>query len=240
MQQGNSVTHQMMGYDRASMFSPDGRLFQVEYAKKTVKQGTAVLGMVCSDGVLLVADRRVLDRLIVSQTVEKIFQVDDHISAAACGIMSDGRILIEKSQLLAQQHKVTYDEPIEVRSLVKDICNTKQSFTQYGGARPFGVSLLYAGVDDKPRLFMSDPTGVHWEYRANAIGEYEDELKEILLKEYKETMTVEEGLKLGVGALKTVLGKEFSVERLDGSYIKSNEKKFHRITKEGFKKILRK
>jgi proteasome alpha subunit len=230
----------MMGYDRASMFSPDGRLFQVEYAKKTVKQGTAVLGLVCQDGVVLVSDKRILDKFIVSKSVEKIFQVDDHIAAAACGIMSDGRVLIERSQLLAQQHRVTYDEPMELTGLVREISNVKQSFTQYGGARPFGVSLLFAGVDNSPKLFMTDPTGVHWEYKATAIGEYEDELKEILLKEYKENMTVDEGIKLAVNALKTVLKKEFNSERLDGAFIKTTNKKFHRLSKDDLKKYMRK
>src|SRR3990167_1681033 len=107
--QTTSMQHQMMGYDRAStMFSPDGRLLQVEYAKKTVKQGTPVIGIVCKDGVILIADKRVIDKLIVVQSVEKVFQIDEHIAAAASGIMSDARILIERAQILAQQHRVTY------------------------------------------------------------------------------------------------------------------------------------
>ena len=240
MQQSNAMTHQMMGYDRASMFSPDGRLFQVEYAKKTVKQGTAVMGLVCNDGVVLVADRRITDKLIVPSSVEKVYQIDDHIADAACGIMSDGRILVEKSQLLAQQHRVTYDESMDIKSLVREVSNIKQSFTQYGGARPFGVSLLFAGVDDSARLFMTDPTGINWVYKATAIGEYEEELKSILSAQYSETMSVEEGIKLAVNALKQVLGKDFNSSRLDGSYIKLTGKRFHRLNKDDFKKALRK
>jgi len=233
-----AVQHQMMGYDRAStMFSPDGRLLQVEYAKKTVKQGTPVLGMVCKDGVLLVADKRVIDKLIVVSSVEKVFQVDEHIAAAASGIMSDARILIEKAQIMAQQHRVTYDEPIEPHALVKEISNLKQAFTQYGGARPFGVSLLFAGVNDGPQLFLTDPTGIHWEYKATAIGEFEDELKEILSKNYKETMTVDEGIKLALDALKSVLGKEFNLDRIDGAFIQTGDVKFKRLTKDYIRKI---
>jgi len=236
MQQGD-VSHQMMGYDRAStMFSPDGRLLQVEYAKKTVKQGTSALGIVCKDGVLLLADKRIVEKLVVKSTIEKVFQIDENMAAVAAGIVSDARILVEKAQVMAQQHRVTYDEPMEIYSLVKEICNIKQSYTQYGGARPFGVSLLMAGVNNRPRLFLTDPTGIYWEYMATAIGEAEDELKEILTKEYKETLTLDEGLTLGISALKRVLGKEFNLDRLDGCMIKSSDQAFHKLTKEQLRK----
>jgi proteasome alpha subunit len=235
-----AVQHQMMGYDRAStMFSPDGRLLQVEYAKKTVKQGTPVMGVVCKDGVLLVADKRIIDKLIVVSSVEKIFQVDEHVAAAASGIMSDARILIEKAQVMAQQHRVTYDAPMEPHALVKEISNLKQAYTQYGGARPFGVSLLFAGINDGPQLFLTDPTGIHWEYKATAIGEFEDELKEVLSKNYKESMTINEAIKMTVNALKSVLGKEFNLDRLDGAYIHTSDKKFKRLTKEYIRKAIK-
>ena len=128
-----NMSHQMMGYDRAStMFSPDGRLLQVEYAKKTVRQGTSTLGMVCKDGVILVADKRILEKFIVPSSIEKVFQIDEHMGASASGILSDGRVLIERAQILAQQHRVTFDEPMDTHSIVKEICNMKQQFTQYG------------------------------------------------------------------------------------------------------------
>jgi len=236
------VSHQMMGYDRTStMFSPDGRLMQVEYAKKTVRQGTSALGLVCKDGVLLMADKRILDKLIVAQSVEKVFQIDTHIGASATGLLMDGRVLIERAQILAQQHRVTYDEPIDVQSLVKEICNYKQWFTQMGGVRPYGVSLLFAGIDldDETKLFLTDPTGIFFEYRAIAIGEGETEIKEILEKEYKESITVEEGIKLSLRALKKFLGNDFDVERIDGSYIKKSDKLFVRLNKDYLKKIMK-
>jgi len=103
------MQHQMMGYDRSiAMFSPDGRLLQVEYAKKTVRQGSTAVGIVCKDGVLLVTDKRIVDPLVVSEAIEKIFKVDDHIVSTAAGILSDARVLIEMAQLKAQQHKVRY------------------------------------------------------------------------------------------------------------------------------------
>ena len=233
----SEMSHQAMGYDRASIvFSPDGRLLQVEYAKKTVRQGTTAIGIVCKDGAVLVADKRIAEKLIVSSSVEKVFQVDEHIGATASGIISDGRILIEKSQVLAQQHRVTYDSPIQTESLVKEISNIKQLYTQVGGARPFGVSILFIGVDDEPHLYVTDPTGIFFEYKATAIGEAETEVKEILNKDYKETITCEEAIKLAVSALKKVLGKEFSLDRIDGAFISSKDKKFIRLSRDQINK----
>lgn len=228
----------MMGYDRAStMFSPDGRLLQVEYAKKTVKQGTAALGIVYKEGVLLIADKRILDKLIVRESVEKVFQIDDNIGAAASGILSDARILINRAQLICQQHRITYDELLDVHSLVKEICDLKQAFTQYGGARPFGVSLLVAGVNSTANLFVTDPTGIYFEYKATAIGESEDELKEFLNKRYRDNLSLNEAIKLGIDALKSVLGKQFSLDRIDGAYINVKDKMFSRLDKEFIRKL---
>ncbi len=225
-----TMQHQMMGYDRTStMFSPDGRLLQVEYAKKTVKQGSTAIGIVCKNGVLLVADKRINEPLVVPSSIEKVFQVDEHIGATASGILSDGRILIDRARLLAQQHRVTYDEPVDTASLVKDICDMKQQFTQFGGARPFGVSLLFAGVNSEPELFLTDPTGIYFQYKATAIGEAETEIKDILNKEYKETMDLEDGIKLAIRALKKVLGKDFDIKRIDGAHIDLDKKQFKRL-----------
>jgi proteasome alpha subunit len=228
------MPHQLMGYDRAiTMFSPDGRLLQVEYAKKTVRQGSTAIGMVCSDGVLLVTDKRIVDSLVVPESVEKIWQIDDHIGATASGILSDARVLIERAQLKAQQHRVTYDTQVDVITIVKDIANLKQMCTQSGGLRPFGVSILVAGIDaDKPTLYETDPTGIFFEYKASVIGEGEVEIEEILQKEYKPELMIEDGLKLCLGALKKVLGENFSLERIDAAYIKKDEKKFKKFSKE--------
>lgn len=224
------MEHQMMGYDRTSaMFSPDGRLLQVEYAKKAVKQGITAVGMACKDGVLLVADKRVTEKLIVARSVEKVVQIDDHIAAAPSGFMMDGRVLVERAQLIAQQHRVVNDEPMDIIELVKEIADLKQFYTQYGGARPFGVSILFAGIDDKPRLYITDPTGIFFEYKATAIGEDENEIKAILNKEYKENMSIEEGIKLAISALKRTLKKEFSMDRIDGAYITEKDRIYTKI-----------
>ena len=241
-QQPSTLNHQMMGYDRSStMFSPDGRLLQVEYAKKAVRQGTTSMGIVCKDGVLLLADKRILEKLIIVHSIEKVFQVDDHIGASATGFLMDGRVLIERAQLMAQQYKVTYDNPMDMISLVKDIANLKQAYTQFGGARPFGVNILFAGVDDDgPQLYLTDVTGIYFQYRATAIGEMETQLKEILEKEYDEKLDVEEGLKLAVSAFKRVFGKDFDSDRLDGAFIKTNDRTFRRIDRETIRKLCKK
>jgi proteasome alpha subunit len=230
-----------MGYDRAiTMFSPDGRLLQVEYAKKTVKQGSTAVGIVCSDGVLLVTDKRIIEKLIVPESVEKIFKIDEHIGATASGILSDARVLIERAQLKAQQHRVTYDAPVDTLTIVKDICSLKQICTQSAGLRPFGVSILVAGIDHNgPTLFETDPTGIFFQYKATAIGEGETEVQEILDKEYKDSMTIDDGMKLCVKALAKVLDKNFSVERVDAAYIKTSEKKFKKASSEKIAEILK-
>lgn len=234
MQQQQQMNHQMMGYDRAiTMFSPDGRLLQVEYAKKTVKQGSTAIGMVCSDGVVLVTDKRIVDPLVVSESVQKIFQIDAHIAATAAGILSDARVLIERSQLKAQQHRVTFDSPIDTLGIVKDICDLKQICTQSGGLRPFGVSLLIAGIDiDGVHLYETDPTGIFFEYKASVIGEGEQEGEEILHKEYKDGLTIDQGIKLAIKTLQTVLKENFSIDRIDCVCIKKQEKVFTRLTKQ--------
>lgn len=234
------LQHQMMGYDRAiTMFSPDGRLLQVEYAKKTVRQGSTAIGMVCKDGVLLVTDKRIVDKLIVAESVEKIWQVDDHIALTGAGILSDARILVERAQLKAQEHKVTYDSPIDVLTIVRDIANLKQMCTQSGGLRPFGVSLLIAGVDETGvKLFETDPTGIYFQYKATAIGEGEIEVKNILAKEYKETLTLEEGMKLALSALKKTITDGFEAERIDCVFITADKKEYQKLSKDKIAKTL--
>jgi len=234
--------HQLMGYDRAiTMFSPDGRLLQVEYAKKTVRQGSTAIGMICSDGVLFVADKRIVDKLVVPESVEKIFQIDDHIGATASGILSDARVLIERAQVKAQQNKITYDAAVDTVTVVKDICSLKQICTQSGGLRPFGVSIIVGGIDldGTPKLFETDPTGIFFQFKATVIGEGEPEIEEIFYKEYTPKLTVEDGLKLALKALNIVLDKNISVDRIDAAYINATERKFTPIKKEKIEKLLR-
>lgn len=230
-----------MGYDRSiTMFSPDGRLLQVEYAKKTVRQGSTAIGMVCKDGVLLVSDKRINNKLMVPEGVEKTFRIDDHIISTASGIISDARVLIDRAQLKAQQHSVTYDSKIDILSIVKDIADLKQVCTQSAGLRPFGVSLLIAGVeeDNSAKLYLTEPYGIYFQYRAAVIGEGEPEIEPILQKKYKPTLTIKEGLKIAVDALKIALKKDFDWERIGASYITLADKKTKRVPKEEIKSLI--
>jgi proteasome alpha subunit len=227
-----------MGYDRAiTVFSPDGRLLQVEYAKETVNQGTSAVGVMYKGGVLLVVDKRILEKLVIPSSVEKIMQIDEHICAAISGLPSDGRVLVERAQVVAQNHRNTYDEEIDVKSLVKDICNQKQAFTQYGGMRPYGVSLLVAGIDEKPHLFMTEVSGIFFEMKAVSIGENSRIITNFLNKNYKEDMTFDEALKFGVNALKEGLSSKFDIERLEAAYVDSKDKKFTQVDLKKIKKL---
>ena len=220
------MQHQAMGYDRtATMFSPEGHLLQVEYAEKTVRLGSSSIGMACKDGVFIIADKRVNDKLIVERTANKIHEIDSHIIASVAGIVSDARVLIEKAQVLAQQHRITYDSPIEPELVVKEISNIKQQFSQYGGARPFGVSLMFAGINNKkPELYASDVTGNYMGYYTNAIGENDEKIKEKLREEYSKELTIQKGVKIALDILKDIQKEEFNVDRFELVFIKDNGK----------------
>jgi len=227
-----TIQHQQMGYDRAiTMFSPDGRLLQVEYAKKTVKQGSTGIGITTTDSVILVTDKRIVDTLVVPGAVDKIFQVDDHIICTAAGILPDARVLVERAQVKAQQHMVTYDTPVETITVVKDLTSLMQLTTQSGGYRPFGVSMLIAGADsDGVKLYVTDPVGVYNQYRAAAIGEKQDEAEEILRKEWKASMKHDDGLKLAFSTLKRVIPDGLTAERIDCAFVSLKTGKLTRLT----------
>ena len=235
------VPHQLMGYDRAiTMFSPDGRLLQVEYAKKTVKQGTTAIGIVCKDGIVLVADKRIIDKLMVPESIEKIHQIDEHMAVTVAGLVSDGRVLIERAQLKAQQHRVAFDGPIDIIDIVKDISDLKQLCTQSGGLRPFGVSLMIAGIDsDGPKIYVTEPSGIYFAFKATVIGEGETEILDILNKEYKDAMKIEDALKLCVKSLKKVLDANFNSDRVDAVYISTEERAFKKVPKMKIREILK-
>ena len=219
------MQHQQMGYDRtATMFSPEGHLLQVEYAEKTVRLGSLSIGMVCSDGVFILADKRNEDTLIVPSSAQKIYEIDEHMIASVAGIISDARVLIDKAQLLAQQNRITYDSSIEPELIIKEISNLKQQFTQYGGARPFGVSVMVAGIQDKKgRLYTSDITGNYYEYYANAIGEDDSAIKDQLRERYKKDITLKKGIEVAVEIMKKVRGEKFKIDKLELAYLE-NEK----------------
>ena len=232
------MQHQVMGYDRsATMFSPDGHILQVEYAEKTVRLGSASIGINCSDGVILVADKGIKDTLIIPESADKIYEIDDHIMATAAGFISDARILVNHIRLTAQQHRVTYDTPIDVESVIREIADIQQQYTQHPGVRPFGIAMIVAGKTDKEcKLFTSNITGNYFEYTAIAIGENDDKIKDILRKKYKKEIKVEEAIKFAVDIFKEVLGDKFNIERFNVGIIKKDEGKLKRLKGEELKK----
>lgn len=218
------MQHQAMGYDRtATMFSPQGHLLQVEYAEKTVRLGSASIGMTCSDGVFILADLRIEDKLVIPKSANKIYEIDSHIISSVAGIVSDARVLIERAQVLSQQHRVTYDSPIEPELIVKEISNVKQQFSQYGGARPFGVSLMVAGINNKkPELYTSDTTGNYLGYYANSIGENDDKIKEKIREKYNSNLKINDGVKIALEIFKELDDKKFNINRFELCYIKND------------------
>ncbi|MEM2115632.1 MAG: archaeal proteasome endopeptidase complex subunit alpha [Candidatus Woesearchaeota archaeon] len=225
-------------YDRApTMFSPDGRLLQVEYAKKTVKQGSSTIGIIYKDGALIVADKRILDPLIIKEAVEKIYEIDDHIIASAAGIISDARILMDYARIKAMQHRLVYQSHIDVLELVKEVSDIQQVYTQVGGHRPFGVSLIIAGFDSSPRLFCTDPVGIYFPYYAVAIGAGEEKMMDFLHKNYKENLSFEEALKLGINCLKEGV-ENLSYERIIIKGV-TKDKKIITLQQDEIKKLLK-
>ncbi len=234
------IQHQVMGYDRtATMFSPEGHLLQVEYAERTVRLGSSSIGFVCTDGVLIIADKRLNDKLLAPKSLSKIYEIDGHIISTAAGISSDARILIEKAQLMAQQHRVTYDSPVEPELVIKEVANTQQMFTQYGGARPFGVSVMIAGINKtKPEVFISDVTGNYFSYIAGVIGENDERIRE-KLREYYKLSTIEDGIKLGLKIFKDIQEKNFDINRLEVSFVKNDNPEVVKLDGEKLKKYIK-
>jgi len=199
-----------MAYDRAiTVFSPDGRLFQVEYAREAVKRGTTTVGLKFKDGAVLIVDKRIASRLMEPKSIEKIFQIDEHVGCATSGLVADARVLVDQARVTAQVSKITYDERISVEMLVKKICDYKQNYTQYGGVRPFGTALLVAGVDDQGvHLFETDPSGALVSYKAGSIGAGRNVVMEVFEEQYQEGMEMEDAIVLGLRALKKATEEE--------------------------------
>ena len=205
------------GYDHSiTMFSPDGRLFQVEYARESVKRGTTTAGLKFRDGVILVCDKRIASRLILPESIEKMFKIDDHIGFATSGLVADARQLVDRARVECQVNRITFAAPVPVDTLAKKICDFKQSFTQYGGARPYGTALLIGGVDENGiHLFETDPSGAYQSYHAGAIGSGRVNVVEYFEENWKAGMTLNAGVKLGLEALRTSLDAELNRDAVE-------------------------
>ncbi len=224
---------QPSAYDRAiTVFSPDGRLFQVEYAKEAVRRGATAIGLASNDGIVLIAHKTKPSKLIVPISLKKIFEVDDHVAIVASGLVADARRLIDMARIEAQRYRYTYNEAADVEYLAKHIADQMQLYTQYGGARPFGVSLIFGGVDSNPKLFEAEPSGALIGAKASVIGAGKTEVTEYLEKEYSESMSVEELTTLGFKAMKQVPEMKLKTDIFDVGVIPTSSKKFELLPME--------
>ncbi|HKJ96914.1 MAG TPA: archaeal proteasome endopeptidase complex subunit alpha [Thermoplasmataceae archaeon] len=198
MQQGQ------MAYDRAiTVFSPDGRLFQVEYAREAVKKGSTALGIKFKNGVALISDKKIRSKLVERNSLEKIQLIDDYVAAVTSGLVADARVLIDFARIGTQQEKITYGSLVNMENLVKKVADQMQQYTQFGGVRPYGVSMIFAGYDGiGQRLFDCDPAGTINEYKAVAIGAGKEAVTNFLEKEYKDDLSEKDAIALAIKALK--------------------------------------
>ncbi|MBM67238.1 MAG: proteasome endopeptidase complex, archaeal, alpha subunit [Euryarchaeota archaeon] len=205
------------GYDHGvSTFSPDGRLYQVEYARESVKRGTTTVGLIYKDGVVLIVDKRIQSKLVITDSIEKMYQIDNHIGITTSGLVADARQLVDRARVQCQINRMTYGDAIPVSTLVKKMCDYKQSFTQYGGARPFGTALLIAGIDeDGVHLYETDPSGAYQSYHAGAIGRGRSSVIDHFEGKWKAGMTKNAAIKLGLGALRESLEDDLNPETVE-------------------------
>jgi proteasome alpha subunit len=228
-------------YDRAiTVFSPDGRLFQVEYASETVKRGATVLGIACPDGVVLAAEERATSKLQDPTFMWKIFQIDEHVGAAVAGLSCDAHILVDQARVYAQSNRLLYDEAIDVEILTRRIGEIKQLYTQHAGVRPFGISMLFGGLDRKgSRLFWTDPSGAFLAYKAWAIGAGGDAANEILEADYKETMTLDDAVVLALKCMSKVLEDKLDAQKIRIATVSAATKKFSKLSQEDVDKYIK-
>ena len=225
---------QNAGYDRAiTVFSPDGRLFQVEYAREAVKRGTTSIGIKCSEGIVLAVDKRTTSNLVEATSIEKIFKIDEHIGAATSGLVADARALVERARLEAQINKITYSEPIRVDSLSKKLCDMLQMYTQNGGVRPFGSALIIGGVyNGDCKLFETDPSGALIEYKATAIGSGRSAAMDIFEDQYKDDMNLNEAINLALTAINEATEHETTANNVEIAVIKCDDEVYTKLSQE--------
>ena len=231
---------QQQAYDRGiTIFSPDGRLYQVEYAREAVKRGTASIGIRTADGVVLAVDKRIRSPLMERTSVEKIHKADNHIGIASAGHVADARQLIDFARRQAQVNQLRYDEPIGVETLTKAVTDHIQQYTQVGGARPFGVALIIGGIEDgQPRLYETDPSGTPYEWQALAVGADRGEIEDYLEEHYDSEMDLASGVSLALKALASVNDGSLSPEGIGLATIDVDDEQFHELTDEEIESYL--
>jgi len=226
------------GYDRAiTVFSPDGRLFQVEYAIETVRRGALAVGVKTKNGVIIAVDEKT-KKLQITHTPQKLFQIDYHVGAAAAGYIPDARVQIDNARFFSQSNKLVYDEPVEIETVAKHLADQCQQYTQYGGARPIGVSLIIGGVDSNgSTLYLTDPSGAYILYKAVAIGGNSDVANEFLEKNYNADMSLDDAMLLAVSTIQNSNPDKVDVDHIKMSQIKLDTKEFEFIDNKKIKQL---
>jgi proteasome alpha subunit len=228
-------------YDEAStIFSPDGRLYQVEYAREAVKKGSTTMGFKWKDGVLLLAHKPEMSRLVPFRSLEKIYQIDDHIACAATGLVADGRHLVEIAREEAQWNKIRYNEPISVKELVNILCEYEHMYTRFDGVRPFGVVLLVGGIDSSGKhLFSTDPSGAYLGYKAVCEGKKSNDAMSQFTKSYTSNLTLHQALELGLLTLRKITKQKFNAEMVEAAVIDKKEG-YSRLSTDVIKRVVEK
>ena len=225
---------QQQAYDRGiTIFSPDGRLYQVEYAREAVKRGTASIGIRTAGGVVLAVDKRIRSPLLEGASVEKLHKADDHVGIASAGHVADARQLIDFARRQSQVNRLRYDEPVGIETLTKEVTDHIQQYTQVGGARPFGVALIIGGIDDgQPRVFETDPSGTPYEWKALAVGADRGDIENYLEDHYEEDMELGDGIALALEALASVQDDELDPEGLGMATIDAETERYRELPEE--------
>jgi len=225
------------GYDQTpTMYSPDGRIYQVEYALETVKRGTLAVGIKGKDGVILAVEEKPR-KLQIAKITQKIFRIDDHIGVAAAGYIPDARNQVDEVRFFSQSNRMVYDEPIEVETVAKHIADQCLTFTQYAGVRPYGVALIIAGVDlDSPSLYLTDPSGAYLSYDAVAIGAGTEQVTEFLEKHYKKDMPLEDAAALAVAAIYLASDTKEGIKHIKMSQVKLATRLFEQVSEQDLEK----
>lgn len=226
------------GYDRAiTVFSPDGRLYQVEYAIETVRRGTVAVGIKCKDGIVIAVEEKPR-KLQISDTTQKIFQVDDHVGIAAAGYIPDARSQVDNARFFSQSNKMIYDEPVDVETIAKHLADQCQQFTQYAGVRPFGVALILGGIDSKgSSLYLTDPSGTYISYDAVAIGSGSEQVTEFLEKTYQSELSLDTAAALATASIYIGSDEKEGTKHIKMSQIKKATKLFEMIPDEQITKF---
>jgi 20S proteasome subunit alpha 5 len=228
-------------YDRGvTTFSPEGRLFQVEYAIEAIKLGSTAIAILTQEGIVLAVERRTQSPLMIPSSLDKIMEIDSHVACAVSGLTADAQSMVEHGRVQAQNHFFTFNESMPVRSLTQSLCALSANFgtdDEDSMSRPFGVALLVAGhdVDNGYQLYHTDPSGTWTAYKAKAIGSGSEGAQTTLQEEYKDDMTLKEAENLALSTLKAVMEEKVNAANVD---MASVAPKYEIYSKDRIKEII--